>query len=228
MEKVRSARRTARQAQRSLTEADLFAAILPPNGLAPDKAFRAAVHEVGHAIVALATGTVAVGDIMLSKQGDSHGRTAMAMDPVLPTRAAIEDYVVGALGGRAAELACLGSISAGAGGAIHSDLGIATTMVASLHASYGLGEDLVLRSDAEGVLDVLERDPALRRLVERDLRRLQRRADHLARHHRSAIITLAKTLVLERHICGERVKAIFAQSPLAAAPMGRHRRSTMH
>jgi len=219
MEKVRAARRIARRAQREMTEADLFAAIVPANTLPPAKAYRAAVHEAGHAIVGLATGGVSVRNVLLTSQANSHGATTLAMDLILPTRSSLEDYIVGVLGGRAAELVCIGSISTGAGGNLESDLGIATSTAASLHAAYGLGRDLVLRSSAHNALDVLERDPTLRRMVECDLRRLQRRADDLARQHRDAIILLAKKLIRDRHVTGEEVMRIFLTTQPSATGM---------
>jgi len=226
MEKARAARRAARRAQRPLTEADLLAAILPAGNNSPDVVYRSAIHEGGHAIVALATGTIGVRDIVLSNEDASHGRTLMGMiDQILPDRARLEDMVVAILAGRAAEKICLGSMSVGAGGGPNSDLGIATGTVAALHASYGLGAGMAFRCAHADALGALENDPQLRRAVERDLRRLQRRADQLVRQYRDAIVALAERLLRDRHVTGEDARR-FLEMP---TPSNRRRRSaTIH
>ena len=53
---VRNARRTARQAGRTMIEDDLIGAILPPENIPPAALRRMSVHEASHAVVALATG----------------------------------------------------------------------------------------------------------------------------------------------------------------------------
>lgn len=226
MAHVRAARRLARRAQRPLTEADLFETILPAGTLTPDNAHRTAVHEAGHAIVSFATGTLQVRDVVVGGANRA-GRAAVRMNDKLPTRRSIEDYVVGLLGGRAAEKACIGSISAGAGGDARSDLGLATVLVASLHTAYGLMKDLTFRANEASAIDTLASDPALRRVVERDLRRLQRRADDLARRHCDAILALAEMLLRDRHVSGERARSIFDRIP-PSPPVGRRRTKTIH
>lgn len=227
MAHVRSARRRARQARRPLSDADLIETILPVGTLRPDDAYRTAVHEAGHAIVAFATGTVQVSDLVLTGAEGGLGRTRVTLENKLLTRSTIEDYVVGLLAGRAAEKACTGSISTGGGGEAKSDIGMATVLVTSLHASFGMMGNVHFRADAAQAGEMLTSDPALRRAVERHLRRLQRRSDDIVNRHCDAIMVLAELLLRDRHVSGEKARTIFDRVPPGPAIV-RRRTTTIH
>jgi cell division protease FtsH len=51
--------------------------------------------------------------------------------------------------------------------------------------------------------------PELRGAVERDLQRLQRRADRLVVRHRRAVEAIAEALADRRHLTGDEVRALF-------------------
>ena len=143
---VRGARRRARGEGRPLAIEDLVAEMVPPETRSRSDVSRSALHEAGHAVAAFALGL----DIELVSIVPGSGcggavsyRNAL---PDLPTRAEIERFVVIILAGAAAEEVVIGSRSSGLGGSERSDIGQATTLIASVHASYGLGDSLTFRA----------------------------------------------------------------------------------
>ena len=87
-------------------------------------------------------------------------------------------------------------------------MAIATRMIASLHAT-GLGDDLAFTSDHRRVLKAVSRDKTLRRRVETDLVRLQKRAARLVRRNQDAIVAVANALAEKRHLSGEAIRILF-------------------
>ena len=137
---VRVARRTARTASRALTLRDLLDAVRDGEPEWPaDVRRRIACHEAGHAVVLLALGTAeptalsigGVGGLAESQPGEMRAET----------RAELEKYLVGLLGGRAAEQITFNEVTAGAGGGSYgeSDLGRATRLAMQMETAFGLG-----------------------------------------------------------------------------------------
>jgi cell division protease FtsH len=206
MQIVRESRRIARQAGRPLEIADLRAALAPQQELAPNALWRIAVHEAGHAVGALA---LPYGDLrrcMIGQRGNSGGHTAVeALDDDLPTLETVEDRVTMTLCGRAAERAILLAGSLGD----RSDLESATRNMAMIHGESGLGNTISYLGNNDQILELLRTDRALRRHVERDLRRLEARAEDIIRSHRDAVIAVAAELRRKRQLSGDEVRAIF-------------------
>ena len=206
---VRDARRRARVAGRPLSLTDLM------NGVAPSKTrtklsiSRAAVHEVGHAVVSLDLGmtvkTVSVVDRGLGHGGWTSTHTKI---PDLPTRSDLEDVITSILAGGAAEEAFTGHRSAGSGGGDGSDIGRATYLIAGLHASFGLGDRLIYRGDPDAASALLDVDPTLRAAVEADLQRLYARALDMVRCRLREIDAVATRLIERRVLTGEQVRRI--------------------
>jgi cell division protease FtsH len=218
MHAVRSARRAARNDGRPLAIDDLKRAVLPADPIPSSRLFRMAVHESAHAVAALALAAGAVRHVALRASGDSAGRTIVVFgDDPLETREGIERRVIVGLAGRAAERSFTGAISTGSGGAPDSDIGNATTMIASIHASYGMGEDLVYLGTGNELLRELALDPVLRGRVARHLRELEARADRLVEDNRGAILAVAERLAAKRFLTGEEVADI-VRGLLVAAP----------
>jgi hypothetical protein len=211
---VRSARRIARRAGRILALDDFRQAILPQEDIAPDRLFRIAVHEAGHAVLALVLNSLSVRDIgLLPQESDSYARTRFSVqEDDLPTRQAMDDYVTVVLAGRAAERVLAGSMSAGAGGSHDSDLGIATSLVAAMHASYGLDDSLVCFGTRQDAVALIAIDGALKARVERHLQELQRRADELVERHREVVLEVARRLSSDRYVSGDVLTRIFEAS----------------
>jgi hypothetical protein len=135
-------------------------------GLTPALRKRAAIHEAGHAVVAIRLGLAC--EVPISLRGD-----AMLMG-ALPTpfghddtRKAIEGMISVALAGRAAEEVIFGNVSASAGGSEDSDLARATMLAIGMITNFKLSahERLLWRGDASARM--LQAFPALGEEVER-------------------------------------------------------------
>jgi cell division protease FtsH len=209
MHAVRSARRTARNAGRPLSVDDLARAILPIEDIPPERLFRMSVHEAAHAVGAVVMSVGTLRHVALRTQGTSGGETVIDFsDNALSTRAMIEDRVVVGLAARVAERLLVGAESTGAGGSKDSDLGAATVLIAAVHASFGMGEDLVyLGADAQLLQEIsLNRD--LRDRVGRHLRELEERATRLVEANRGAVLAVAERLAAKRFLNGTEVEGL--------------------
>jgi hypothetical protein len=217
MHAVRLARRIARSAGRPVAVDDIRRAVLPAEDIPPARLFRMAVHEASHAVAALAIPVGAVRHVVLRTSGASAGRTIIDFgDDPLSTRGAIEDRVVVGLAARAAERIFTGAASVGSGGAADSDIGTATRLIASVHASYGMGEDLVYLGAGDDLLREVALNPALHARVARHLRELAERADRLVEANRAAVLAVARRLAEKRFLGGAEVADIVRG--LLAAP----------
>ena len=136
---VRIARRAARKEERPLSLDELFTALGGKmDELEPGFLDRIAVHEAGHAAVALLLGVARRVGISLFRRGESSATTFF--DPLVEavTRKVVERRIAVALAGRAAEQALFGDVTAGAGGSDSSDLGTANNLAFSAVARWGL------------------------------------------------------------------------------------------
>lgn len=206
---VAGARRRARAAGRPLAMADLLMEVAPPDTRSPAALHRCAVHESGHACLAHLTGAAEVSAISLvDPRGGGYTLTRSSVDAGF-SRAELEMAVIVGLAGRAAEDVICGAPSSGAGGSPASDLAIATGLLASMHRSLGLGGSLAYHAPIETAASLLAVDPALRRTVEADLRRLYACARALVREHRALVEGVAELLVARRHLTGEDFLRLF-------------------
>jgi cell division protease FtsH len=210
---ARDARRIARHADRTLQAEDVRTVALPDKEIPPTQSRRIFVHEAAHAIGTLVLGCGALRGIMVRTRGGSAARTTVAHDESdLPTRRTFEARVIMMLCGRAAETLLLGEASVGGGLDRESDLAIATQMIASLHASAGLGGHLAFTSTHDGALKAVARDKDLRRRVERHLVELEKAADRLVRRHRRSIMAVADALAEARYLSGDAIRRIFDET----------------
>jgi ATP-dependent Zn protease len=217
MHAVRLARRAARNAGRRLAVDDLRRAALPPEEISPAHLFRMSVHEAAHAVAALVIKPGTVRRVILRRSGASGGQTVTDFgDDRVWTRAGIEDRVVVGLAARAAERIFTGAVSTASGGASNSDIGTATEMIASIHASYGMGEDLVYLGAGEDLLFRVGLDHDLRVRVAAHLRELEDRAEKLVEANRDAVLAVARRLAEKRFLDGAEVADIVRG--LLAAP----------
>lgn len=199
---IREARSHARAASRAFSAADLEAVLRPALAPSSDRAWRIAVHEVGHLVVGLRLTDGVPKRIMASPE-----RGAVEFDCPAPpaTRAEIERHLAMRLGGRAAEEVITGEASAGAGGGDDSDLAIATDLALRLEVRFGMGASpLLYRRDAEAALLA---DPELAGRVAGHLDRALGRAKAVISQEREAVVALAERLVGERVIEGEELAA---------------------
>jgi len=217
---VRDARRLARRARRAIAIEDLTAS-LPPTIAIPEQLMRrTAVHEAGHATVAIALGrrfeSVEIRDVVepaLSVQ--PLGGVLVGPRAVVDTTAqSLLDEICFLLGGTAAEDVFLGSRSIGGGGTRGSDLHLATLTALRLETSYGLGQGLAfLAADGEADLwRTLHMSPTVRERIEGILAEQMTRARSIIQHHRIGTKQVANELLKERKIGFAPIVALISNS----------------
>lgn len=214
---IREARSRAREAARPFAVADLEAVLQPALGPSAERAWRIAVHEAGHLIVALRLTDAVPRRITATPHGGS-----VEFDwPAPPaTRAEIEARLAVHLAGRAAEEVILGEPSAGAGGDDASDLARATDLALRLETQFALGSSgLLYRTDPAAAVRA---DPKLAATVAAHLEGALARAKAILRNESSAVRRIATELTAQRVIEGEDVRNLQAASQL---PRGRARAS---
>ncbi|MBN9436966.1 AAA family ATPase [Bosea sp. (in: a-proteobacteria)] len=207
---ARDARRSARRAQRNVSVSDLEAALPPTVSFPAAMLRRAAVHEAGHVIAAVALERsfefAEIRDkVDLASGYQSLGRVRVGKTPVTEiTAQSLLDEICFLLAGIAAEEAILGSRSVGGGGVPGSDLHLATLVALRLEASYGLGEGLAfLAGDSEPeLLRLLHTSQAIRERVEIVLAEQMARVRSLVERQRGAVERAADELLEGRRITG--------------------------
>jgi cell division protease FtsH len=207
-----SARRLARQASRKLTVDDLVLQVAPHDRRSKADQLRFAIHECGHAVVALALGLNLV-SVSVIRDGDTGG-TTLVQGQLVPRLADIEARVITTLAGRAADQVIGGG---GDVGSVH-DLEVATRVLAAARASHGLRDSLVHRSAEADIASLMRIDPHLVRQVDEDLQRLMAQALKLVEQHRDAIVKLAHVLVERRFLTGAHVQAALGANSDVLAP----------
>ena len=200
---AREVRSAALSAGRPVSLADVAAAVAPPDYRPAELVRRCAIHEAGHVVVGRRLGS-RVESVSIVPVGASGGRTVADHDIGMATRADLERVVTVSLGGRAAEEALLGAPSAGAVG----DLAKATGLLASVHATVGLGGSLVHRASDEAATALLVHDAALRQTVEDHLSRLYADARRIVETERDVVLGIADALVARRHLSGDDIEAL--------------------
>ncbi|TCU28183.1 AAA family ATPase [Rhizobium laguerreae] len=143
---VRDARVRSRREDRDLELGDLLAKLPDRESFSPEDLFRLAVHEAGHALVALSLGYASSATITIKPTFDpnSAGRLGGITEyeyvaSHIPTDTSLHNTIAVLLGGMAAEFLVFGDRSIGSGGVSGSDIERATTIARRLVYSYGLG-----------------------------------------------------------------------------------------
>ncbi|TNC11691.1 AAA family ATPase [Methylobacterium terricola] len=223
---IKAARSAARAEGRRMVVADLARAVAPEDDRTPEELAVCARHEAAHAVAARIRDIGTLRSVSLAMSTGTAGSVrALLHGRTLMTRAQIEDLVIVALAGRAMD-ASSGAANTGAGGGSGSDLAKATELVASIHATFGLGDELAIRGGPDAAVAAMRDDPALRRVVERDLQALYARAVAFVRDHRPAIEAVAERLVATRVLSGEEVERLIrshAGTPARSNRNGRAR-----
>ncbi|MBN8978636.1 MAG: AAA family ATPase [Rhizobiales bacterium] len=216
---VRDGRRVARYAGRPLERDDLLRAITPMEEFSDDTLWRVCIHEAAHAVASLAVSSGVLTRCVVGSRAGAAGHTLIRRESNdLLTRDAVERRVVMMLAGRTAEQHLIGNASLGAGGDDQSDLALVTQLVATLHASTGLGETLAYLVAHQDALAAVRSDRDLRSRVEKHMQDLQIRTDDVVRRHRDAILAVADQLRTRRQLSGDEVRRIFDENaPLAPA-----------
>lgn len=204
---IRVARASARQQRRALTLADLQAALIgkPPDH-PPEQLWRTAIHEAGHAIVHVAVGTGRPVGLSITEAGG-----ACHVDPVRleVTAGQLRRLRMSSLAGRAAEKLVFGTVTAGAGGPLDSDLAKVTRLALAEEVSFGLGGlgPLWLADDLDPAM-MLHLPPAIREAIRRRLLADETAALQVLTAHRALLEEIATRLARRLWLAGPELDAL--------------------
>lgn len=204
---ARAAKRAARVQKRVLSIQDIKA-VLPAQVPLPETVVhRICVHEIGHALMVMASGVADVVSIRVEshmvegKPVQDGGRLHYKMrNQALPTEKELLANIRIMLGGTAAEEVLFGNRSIGAGGAEGSDLEQATRLAYRLVGSYGLGKWLRYQVGSTRVDESFVPTPELRVEVDSILAREYRATKDLLTKEKAHLMRLAAELVVDRQM----------------------------
>lgn len=203
---IRQARSTARGAGRTFTLNDVKATLNVSTKTFPALDRRVALHEVGHAIVAVALRLGEVSRIAITPQGGETYKVVQKNEGLLSD---IQAEMTFLLAGRAAEQLMLADVSAGSGGPSGSDLAIATNLALKVDTSTGLGASgPVWRGDTATLM--LHDNYQMQR-VRRRLEDAQMTAEKILERNRSLLEDMAKVLVSKRELSGPQLEDLLGR-----------------
>jgi cell division protease FtsH len=192
---VRAAKSVARRTNTDLS-ANLIIAELSPSAQNAHLERRIALHECGHAALALLYGQK-VRHIRIGNDTGEVARKSGAMEQKLEE---YEDELAIVLGGRAAEKILTGEISGGAGGPADSDIGRASTLALDIELRFGLGQHGNLWAPMP--IEIAMRDPALKQIVAKSIERAYARALTDIARLAPIVRDMAKALIDARELSG--------------------------
>ncbi|RST84784.1 AAA family ATPase [Aquibium carbonis] len=220
---VRDARRKARRERRAMILEDLIAPLPALQTVPPALLRRAAIHEAGHAVVAVVLGhpldhvELRVGPTASNASGFLSLGRVRYREPTFQERTVQDllDQICVYLGGTAAEEVLLEGRSASAGGAAGSDLHHATLAALRIEASYGLGQGLAYLSpdQDEELLTSLQTSFVLRDRVEALLAQQMKRTIAMVERHRAPIADVAECLLGGGPLVANEIMTIMPVTP---------------
>lgn len=216
---VRNARRTARRARRDLLVDDLLAA-LPARAPMPAEALaRSAVHEAGHALVALEYNkeihfAEVCREVLEDSDGFNGGCVAInrpASEIYLRTESQILRMIKHLLGGLAAEEIVFGDKADGG----WSDLKEATFWCARMWLSTGQQDQLIFLAETEidPVLATLKSRPDVQKKVEALLQECMFEVKSIIERRREDVRKLADALIQRGRLSGDEIAEVLASKP---------------
>ncbi|WP_368517306.1 AAA family ATPase [Rhizobium sp.] len=214
----REVRREARRAKSDVSIEMIMRALPPTTKLEGARRRTVAIHEAGHAVVAVELGIgtlegVFVLDEVRSPQPYGFVRLAVRDDNELSRQLNL-DRIAFFLAGRAAEEELLENAFIGAGGPEGSDLHRATDLATEMEVLFGMGEGVsYFEASTSTGRDRLRRsNPEVAARVERVLVRELQRSRDIVRRHRRAIEELAGALENTGHVDGADVARILMEA----------------
>lgn len=229
---VRFAKRSARRRREDFAGAHIIAELPLAPELPADYLRSVAVHEAGHAIVAVELGfgelvSVKIASYSIPGNGNQVGGAIYAMPRhVRRTRAAYLDDIVVTLGGIAAETVVFEAFFDGAAGSHNADLNSVTRTATLLEAGLGMGHTLVVADNAPGRLDALRAsDPDLRKRVHDIIANEFERAKNIIRNRRAALDEIAARLIQTKSLSGDDVREIVERHRRPAVSLAKLPRS---
>jgi SpoVK/Ycf46/Vps4 family AAA+-type ATPase len=221
---VRFAKRSARRRRERFAGMHIVGELPPAPELPPDYLRSVAVHEAGHAIVAVELGfgelvSVKIASYAMPGNGNQVGGAIYAMPRHMRrTRAAYLDDIAVTLGGIAAETVVFEAFFDGAAGSQNADLNVVTRTATLLEVGLGMGHTLMVADNALSRLEVLRaNDPDLRKRVHDVIANEFERSKEIVRSRRAALDEIAGRLTEAKSLSGDEVREIIA----------RHRRPTV-
>jgi ATP-dependent Zn protease len=161
--------------------------------------WRIAVHECGHAILAVDR---VLGDITEVRVGRRDGRTTITPDLGAGLPRDHRELLAYTLGGRAAELVIFGSVGSGSGGSAPTcDLAYATQIAVQMETAFGCGMDGLVWSP--GDIGARITDPVLRAKVQTQLETAEWSARRVLEAHKVLLLEMSKDLLRHRILEGE-------------------------
>ena len=217
----KTANRRARHEARFVTTGDLMVAMGVDGGAVdPQGMSRVAVHEAGHAIVAMAHSALRVGGLSLVSRGKTAGHAAVSMARAGTLSPADLDAMLAALlGGRAAEEVAFGDITAGSGGGDTSDLARATQMAVIAELSLGMRSGGLIwypKVSGDRLVQLFGQRPDIEHAVRRRLDAAYTKARELIEARKPILDLLAEQL-LARKVLSAREVMDLAVTPGAEA-----------
>jgi len=175
--------------------------------LSPPERYRIAVHEAGHAIVAVATGCGTVEKVTILPRGGALGVTLVTQpqDRMLHLKTDMEKLIQMLLAGRNAEQAVFGEASSGAAHDLQECSRIAMAMV----SKYGFGLNGSLFH-----LDALQRElagPYVKESIDQAkaiLEKMNKACQQILAQHADALAALTQELLVKETVSGERVNEL--------------------
>ncbi len=216
---VRTARRTARRARRDMTLADLMNA-LPARAPMPAKVLAmSAIHEAGHAVVALQSGkkisyAEVTREVLVDSKSFDGGCVSVSRpdaEVYLRSRSQIVVMIHHLLGGLAAEDIFFGERNDGG----ESDLREATFWAARMWLSTGQQDILTsfVSSDIDPVLAALKTRPDIQKKVEELLQQCMSDVKAVIERRRADVRKLADALIERGRLSGNEINALLAPKP---------------
>ncbi len=205
----------------------LLGAERPALVLSDDERRVTAVHESGHAVLAvLLKSTGPLHKVTIVARGAALGLTvSLPIDRMMLRRSDVLDQICLAFGGRSAEQLSFGQVSTGAA----DDLARATALARRMVREWGMSDrvgPMAWRSEdhvflGEQMARSRDESEATATIVDEEIRRIlseqEARAATILTQHRRALDTLARQLLEQETLSGERVRRIVNVAPTPAA-----------
>ncbi|MFC0808342.1 AAA family ATPase [Ensifer sp. P24N7] len=212
---VRFAKRSARRRREDLAGTHIVGELPPAPELPPDYLRSVAVHEAGHALVAVELGfgelvSVKIASYAIPGNGDQVGGATYAMPRHMRrTRAGYLDDIAVTLGGIAAETVVFEAFFDGAAGSHNADLNTVTRTATLLEAGLGMGHTLMVADNVRNRFDALRAsDPELRKRVHDLIANEFERSKEIVLGGRAALDEIAGRLIQAKSLSGDEVREI--------------------
>ncbi len=220
---AREARRRARAAgSKTVTVAEVNAALPPTVAFTEEERFRLAVHEVGHAIVGFELRPESLVKVSIDSARPASGTWRRIgatefrnRDSSLATAKFYSNMIAIFLAGMASERVMFGDHSAAAGGDPQADLCVATDFATMMERSFGFGDELLseMGSGRRPLENLRRGDGRLRAAVQERLRAGLDHATEILLSKRSALEDLASLLSRQLELTADDVRKACALQP---------------